>query len=155
MSGISVWRLCAAAYAETAFSGEGARLFGGRWSPVGLPLVYTAESRALAVLEVLAHVDDPERLRGREWAFIRADIPTSAIEKPERVPDNWRQLPHSTATQQFGAAWARDKRSAVLRVPSVIVPGEFNYLLNPTHPGFKDIALNAPDIFLFDPRLRK
>lgn len=150
-----MWRLCSAAYAGTAFSGEGARLYGGRWSPVGLPLIYTAESRALAVLEVLAHVDDPERLRGREWAFLCAEIPATLIEKPARVPESWRQLPHSVATQQFGAAWARERRSAALRVPSVIVPGEFNYLLNPLHPAFKDMVIGAPDIFLFDPRLRK
>jgi RES domain-containing protein len=148
-----VWRLCSATYADTAFDGEGAKLFGGRWSPIGLPVVYTAETRALAVLEILAHVDEPERLFELAWVLVSATLPRDAVEKPERFPESWRRFPHAAEAQQFGAEWARAQRSIALRVPSAVVPGEFNYLLNPAHPDFKRVKLGKPEPFSFDPRL--
>lgn len=148
-----MWRLCAARYAATAYDGEGAKLYGGRWSPVGLPLAYTAESRALAVLEVLANVEEPERLMAVSWVFVPAEIPNDLFEKPARFPDSWRQFPHSLATQEFGAAWVRAARSVALRVPSAVVPGEFNYLINPAHPEFRHVKIGQPEPFSFDVRL--
>jgi RES domain-containing protein len=148
-----VWRLCAAKYGASAFSGEGARLYGGRWSPAGIPVVYAAESRALAVVEVLANVDDAETLFDVAWVFVSAEIPEPLIEKPSRFPDLWRQFPHPIETQTVGAEWARSERSVALRLPSAVVPGEFNYLLNPTHPDFKRVKMGRPEPFNFDPRL--
>ncbi len=153
MSPLVVWRLCAARYAGTAFSGEGARLYGGRWSPPGLPLVYTSESRALAMLEVLANADEPKVLLDLPWVLVSAEVPPAAVEKPARYPESWRQFPHPAETPPFGGAWARAARSVALRVPSAVVPGEFNYLLNPAHPDFKDVRLGPPEPFSFDPRL--
>jgi RES domain-containing protein len=150
---LTAWRLCMAKYAATAFSGEGAKRHGGRWSPAGWPVVYLAESRALAALEVLANVDDSARLRHQDWVYIPILANESALEKPARVPESWRKFPHAAETQQFGAAWLREARSAVLRVPSAIVPGEFNYLLNPAHPGFAQMKIGQPEPFSFDPRL--
>ena len=153
MSGVQVWRLCAAKYGATAFDGEGAKLFGGRWSPRGVPVAYCAESRALAVVEVLANVDESERLTALPWVLVAAALPEELIEKPLRVPETWRQFPHSLETMQFGAEWAKAQRSVALRVPSAVVPGEFNFLLNPLHPDFKRVKLAAPERFSFDPRL--
>jgi RES domain-containing protein len=153
MIGIVVWRLCAAEHAATAFSGTGARLFGGRWSVPGLPAVYCSESRALATLEVLAHVDEPGRLAGRKWVHMSAILSPELLEKPTRVPDFWRQYPHPRETQLFGSAWLREKRSPALRLPSAVVPGEFNYLLNPLHPQFDRVKIGPPEAFAFDPRL--
>jgi RES domain-containing protein len=149
----AVWRLCSAKYAATAFDGEGARLYGGRWSPPGIAVVYCAESRALAVIEVLANVDKPELLPALSWVLLAAEFPAVVVEKPSRFPSSWRQFPHSTASQEFGAQWALEKRSAVLRVPSAVVPGEFNYLLNPQHPDFSGVIIGRPEPFSFDPRL--
>jgi RES domain-containing protein len=148
-----VWRLCAAKYAETAFSGDGARLYGGRWSPTGVALVYAAESRALAVVEILANVDDAEVLFDVAWVLVSAEIPTTLIDSPARLPETWRQFPHPPETQALGHAWARAKKSVVLRVPSAVVPGEFNYLLNPAHDDFKRVKFGQPASFAFDPRL--
>lgn len=153
MSDLTAWRLCQAKYATTAFSGDGAKRYGGRWSPVRYPVVYLAESRALAALEVLANVDDGARLRYQKWVCIPLLAPDSTIEKPARVPVSWRTFPYTPATQAFGAAWAREGRSALLRLPSAIVPGEFNYLLNPGHPDFKAMKIGEPERFSFDPRL--
>lgn len=151
---MTVWRLSAVKYAASLFSGEGAKLYGGRWSPSGWPVVYCAESRSLAVVEILTGLDDTDRLFEQAWVLASADIPEQCIEKPARIPDNWRQFPHTTATQTFGAVWLRARRSAALRVPSAVVPGEFNYLINPAHPDFKRVKLGRPEPFSFDPRLR-
>ena len=147
------WRLCSARYALTAFSGEGARLYGGRWSPSGVPLVYAAESRALAVVEVLANVDEAETLFAVAWVFVSAEIPAELIEKPARLPESWRHFPHSSETQTFGFNWAKARSNAVLRVPSAVVPGEFNYLINPGHTAFERVKIGRPQPFSFDPRL--
>jgi RES domain-containing protein len=153
VSSVVVWRLCAAKYGLTAFSGEGARLYGGRWSPPGIALVYAAESRALAVVEILANVDDAETLFDVAWVFVSADVPADLIEKPARMPESWRHFPHSTDTQTFGLKWAQAGSSAVLCVPSAVVPGEFNYLLSPAHPAFERVKIGPPQSFSFDPRL--
>jgi RES domain-containing protein len=155
VNSVTVWRLCTTRYAATAFDGEGSRRFGGRWSPIGLALTYTSESRALAMLEVLVNAEDPENVVDLAWVFITAEVPAELIEKPARVPEDWRVFPHTAAVQEFGAAWAREQRSPVLRVPSAVVPGEFNYLLNPAHPDFKRVKLGKPEPFSFDPRLAK
>lgn len=153
MSSLVVWRLCAAKYAATAFDGDGARLYGGRWSPKGIAVNYTAESRALAVVEVLAQVDDRMRLVDLRWVLVSAELPEALIEKPARYPAEWRQFPRTLTTQAFGETWAKEARSVALRVPSAVVPGEFNYLLNPAHPDFARVKIARPEPFSFDPRL--
>lgn len=153
MSEVLVWRLCAAQYAEGAFDGEGARLYGGRWSPRGVALCYCAESRALAVVEVLANADEPSRLTRLAWRLIPAVIPDALIEKPARYPEGWREYPYNSATREFGARWASERRTAAIRVPSAVVPGEFNYLINPFHPDFEQVQIGRPERFAFDARL--
>jgi RES domain-containing protein len=153
VSSVVVWRLCAAKYGDAAFNGDGARLYGGRWSPAGVAIVYAAESRALAVVEILANVDDAETLFDVAWVVVSAEIPTALIEMPPRMPDSWRQFPHPPETQAWGLEWARAKRTVALRVPSAVVPGEFNYLLDPAHPDFKRVKIGRSESFAFDPRL--
>jgi RES domain-containing protein len=153
VSELTVWRICAARWAENAFDGEGARRFGGRWSSRGTPLVYCSESRALAMLEVLAHVDAPELLARTEWVLVSAGVPGNLLERPASFPVNWRDFPAPAATRRFGDDWADGGSSAALRVPSAVVPGEFNYLLNPLHPEFARITRGRPEPFAFDSRL--
>jgi RES domain-containing protein len=116
-------------------------------------MVYCAESRSLAALEVLVHAEQNAPLAAITWLCIPAKMPADLVEKPSRYPDDWRLFPHSTNTQAFGAEWIRSRRSAVLRIPSAVVPGEFNYLLNPAHPDFKRVKIGEPESFSFDPRL--
>ena len=148
-----VWRLVAERHAATAFSGEGARKYGARWSPPGLSVAYASESRSLAALEIIVNARNGTKLVGQPWSVLSAEIPHDLIERPARVPDNWREQPHPRATQDFGAKWVREQRSAVLRVPSVVVHGEFNFLLNPAHPDFAKVRAGKPEPFSFDPRL--
>jgi RES domain-containing protein len=153
VSELTLWRLCVAKYSAQALSGEGAEMVGGRWSPPGIRVAYCAESRALAVVEVLASADEGDRLTGIKWNLVPVVVPADWIEKPICFPDNWRQFPHAPETQRVGAEWVQARRSVVLRVPSAVVPGEFNYLLNPAHPDFKRVKVGRPEPFSFDPRL--
>jgi RES domain-containing protein len=147
-----VWRLCRRAHA--AFDGEGARLYGGRWSLRGTPVVYTSGDAALAVLEYFVHLeleDAPPDL-----VLIPADIPDSlGIEevRAEDSPRNWRASPSPEALARIGTAWVASRRSAALAVPSVVVPVGSNYLLNPAHPEFGKIVVGKAQKFRFDPRM--
>lgn len=149
-----VWRLCSAKFGASAFSGEGAELYGGRWSPPGIRIAYCAESRALAVVEVLANAEEQDRLFALDWLLVSAEVAPDMVEKPARFPGNWQQYPHPRDTQLIGAEWVRARRSVALRVPSAVVPGEFNYLLNPAHPHYARLRIGQPQPFTFDPRLR-
>ena len=140
-------------HAPKAMSGEGAYRRGGRWNPPGTRVVYCADSRSLAVLEVLANVREADLLRDQAWVLIPIELRERDIEKPVRVPESWRVTPYTGATQSFGAEWVQAQRSVALRVPSVVVPGEFNFLLNPAHPDFAQIHVGPPESFAFDTRI--
>lgn len=155
MSEVLVWRLCASHRLPWAFSGLGSARRAGRWNQRGTHVVYCSESRSLAALEVLASADDPMWLGALEWVCIPAVIPASCIEKPTRFPETWRSYPHGTESREFGTRWAEEKRSAVLRVPSAVTSGEFNYVLNPAHDDFKEVKIGKPEPFVFDPRLAR
>ncbi len=152
MSTVSVWRICTATYSERIFNGEGGLHFKGRWHPKGVPIVYTSDSRALAALEILANTKGAATLRDRIWVMARADIPGDLIQMPARYPEDWRDHPPPDSTRAFGLAWIKAGESPALRVPSAVILGEFNYLLNPLHPDFAKIKLHPPQPFAFDAR---
>lgn len=147
------WRIVKAQRAERAFDGEGARIHGGRWNSKGVPMVYTSESASLALLEILVNVGSSALLPS--YALAAAEIDEASIERlPEdELPDDWRLSPAPPALQAFGERWVRSGRSAVLAVPSAVVPWETNYLLNPQHPRFAEIATEPPRRFDLDTRL--
>jgi RES domain-containing protein len=151
---LTVWRLLTARYAESAFSGEGGRLYGGRWNRKGVPMVYTAGSQSLAMLELLVQ-DEPLRAR---YVMIAARLPKNLkIERiaPEQLPADWRDLAAREQLQTIGTDWAKRRSSAVLAVPSAVIPSETNYLLNPLHPSFAKIEVGEPQDFITDLRLIK
>ena len=149
-----VWRITTARFARSAFSGEGARLYGGRWTPKGLPVVYTAATQSLAMLEMLVQ-DQPLRAR---YVMIEARIPSAVtIDRIsfDDLPSDWRDIGARQKLQAIGAEWARKRSAAVLAVPSAIVPPELNYLLNPLHADFKRIKIGKPSTLETDLRLVK
>ena len=151
---LTVWRLLTAGFADSAFSGEGARLYGGRWNRKGVPMVYTAGSQSLAMLEMLVQ-DQPLRAR---YVMIAATLPRNLkIERIslERLPPDWRDLAAREQLQAMGGEWAKRGSSAVLAVPSAVIPDETNYLLNPLHPSFSKIGIGRPQAFITDLRLIK
>jgi RES domain-containing protein len=152
---LTVYRICKTKYARRAFDGEGAFRFGGRWNSRGVRMVYTAGSLALAALEMLVHLDDDELLAS--YSFVAAQIPTALIlpvASYRALPRDWDASPPPLALQQLGDDWVREMVSAVLEVPTSIVPREKNYLLNPGHPDFAQIKIEAPERLVFDERLR-
>ena len=148
----TVWRIATARFAASAFSGEGARLYGGRWNPKGYAVIYTAESQSLALLEMMVQ-DDPLRAR---YVLIPAQLPAGLGMKrvaQSELPEDWRTMGARDALQTIGRAWLEAGTSAVLAVPSAVVPAERNYLLNPRHPGFSRIVLGEPQSLDTDVRL--
>ncbi|MEM1043368.1 MAG: RES family NAD+ phosphorylase [Bacteroidota bacterium] len=150
---IEVWRITAPEYADTAFSGEGARLWGGRWGSEGRRLVYTAGSLSLALLEVLAGAGDRHRLRG--YLAVKASFDEHHLDTLDTasLPTGWDARPYTGVSQAVGDRWLDEQSSLALRVPSVVVPTEWNVLLNPEHPAFEEIVFDVPTAAPFDPRL--
>jgi RES domain-containing protein len=149
-----IWRLSLARYAADAFSGRGGMMVAARWHPIGTSLVYTSGSLALAALEFFVNWN--RRSAPEPLVAIPVDIPdaVSRIEQ-KRMPADWRLHPVPKSTQKIGAEWIKSGASAILVVPSVIVPQEKNLLLNPNHADFKKLHLGKPEAFSFDPRMWK
>jgi RES domain-containing protein len=150
---ISAWRIVKRKRAKAAFSGEGARLYGGRWNSPGVAMVYTAGSQSLAALEIVAHLDSTELLESYVVFEVKLDESAIVPVDESQLPRNWRADPPPAKVRAIGDAWAAARASVVLQVPSVIVPAENNYLLNPRHPGFSRLLIGKPFPFRFDPRL--
>ena len=150
---LTVWRITKSRLGDTAFDGEGARLFGGRWNSPGVPAVYASETRALAMLEVLAGLGETAKLDS--YVLIGASLDESLVIElpPKALPASWRAYPPPPAVQAVGDRWLADAASPALRVPSALVPHEWNYVLNPRHPDFGQIQIGAPEPVPLDPRL--
>ncbi|HEY2029552.1 MAG TPA: RES family NAD+ phosphorylase [Myxococcales bacterium] len=149
---MNVWRLCSSEH--TAFDGEGARLYGGRWNFRGTRMVYTSSSRSLALLEKLVHTDSD--LLPADLVFIGADFADELVETldPTTISPNWRDPQPPPELAAFGSRWAAENRSIVLRVPSVPMPYEYNYLINPAHPDFRRrVVVGHPEPFALDLRI--
>ncbi len=149
---LECWRIVRRERAADAFTGEGARQFGGRWNSPGVPIVYASEHQSLAALEILVHLQPRLPL---EFVVFRLAVPDDLI---ARLPDSalpleWRAEPPRLPTMQLGDAWYRESQSAVLAIPSTIIPEESNLLLNPRHPDYPRITIHLPHAFSFDPRL--
>ena len=146
-----VWRI--AKRSRLTFDGEGARLYGGRWNHPGVAVVYTAESLSLAVLEFFVHLSPRD---APDLVAVSADIPDPVrIERLDQraLPRDWRTTPAPVTLADLGTAWARKGTTAVLAVPSAIVPRERNYLLNPAHPDFVRVRVGRPEPFTLEPRM--
>jgi|RhiMetdeSRZDD1v2_1073273.scaffolds.fasta_scaffold2531680_1 RES domain-containing protein len=146
-----VWRLARLAHAK--LDGEGARLAGGRWNTQGRAAVYTSSRLSLAALELLVHTDVP--LVPSDLVAFEIEIPEAiAVETVEvgQLPKDWRIPGHPTC-RSIGDTWLAEERTAVLRVPSAVVPEEWNYIINPAHRAAKPIQIVGRRKFAFDSRL--
>jgi RES domain-containing protein len=150
---IRAWRIVKSTYEDSAFNGEGARLYGGRWNTPGHTAVYVASSQALAVLEIMANglaIEDAEN-----FVFLSVEFPESFVTEVAKadLPPNWSISPAPESTKIIGDRWIASGSSVVLLVPSVVVPDECNYLLNPQHPYFASVVIGSSRRFAIDPRL--
>lgn len=148
-----VYRLARQKYVDD-LSGTGAALFGYRWNSKGVKMVYTAQSRALAMAEVAVHlslISLPE-----DYMMITLELPdelTIAELDLGLLDFGWNNFPHSPKTQEMGDSFVRKAESCALKVPSAVVKGDFNYLLNPQHPEMKFAKIIEVEPFPFDRRL--
>lgn len=149
-----VWRICRRRFARRPLSGAGGLHFSARWHSAPRLIVYASQSLALASLEMLVHLDldlPPDDLLALQIAVPAkagvAELP------PTQLPQSWRRYPAPKALQHLGNTWIDECETAVLRVPSALIPAEFNYLINPQHPDARHIRVVARSRFAFDPRL--
>ena len=149
---MTAWRVVKHEFAATAFDGEGARHFGGRWHILGRTVVYTSATTSLGLLEQIVH-------SGKRLLPFYIAIPVSfdadLVENidPGSLPASWQSSPPPFELQQIGDEWANSMRSCILEVPSVIVPHESNFILNPKHPDFATVEIGEPIGFDIDQRL--
>lgn len=155
---MKVFRIEREKYLKSTLSGIGASMTTGyRWNSLNTKLVYTAESRALATLEVAVHLDLNEDLPNDRF-YVEIEIPDSLpiLEvKIADLPDDWNAKPPTTTTQVIGDDFVLQNEAAILKVPSSIVPQEFNYLINPNHKDAKKIKLISTTPMIFDTRFKK
>jgi len=153
--GLRSWRLVKERHAETAFDGEGARIYGGRWNSPGQRVVYTSSSLSLAALETLVHLDAAlplPRFIAFSTHIAAADIATAVFATSYAINGS---LPNLTETRRLGDQWLEAGRHLAFSVPSGIVPQEFNLLINPLHPRFNQLVISPPVAFAVDARLRR
>lgn len=152
---IRAWRIVKAKYQKDAFSGEGAQRYGGRWNSPGTAVVYVAESRALAALELLVHLNASQLLES--YVMIPVDFADELVRTvdPAALPENWREYPSPPGNKAVGDAWAARQESVMLALPSAVVEGERIFLINPNHPRFSQLAVGEAESFTFDERLVK
>lgn len=153
-----VWRIAVESptYAASDLSGEGAKRTGGRWNRRGLALVYCSQSIALAVLETLAHLNQWDLPLNRFLVEVSIPDPlwqSRQIVGRESAPGGWDAIPAGMASVSFGDIWLASASSAVLEVPSVIVPEECNVLLNPLHPDASRIQVRTIRRWSYDHRI--
>jgi len=150
----AVWRIEKEKYAREAFSGDGAFFFGGRWNQAGTRIIYASQTLALAALEKFVHLQaDCGAMRFVCFKIkIPAGVKIKTLESAS-LPAGWRKSPATDATKDLGTRWAQKMESALLRVPSVIIPPEFDYLINPRHPDYRLLKIGKPADFSFDPRM--
>jgi RES domain-containing protein len=152
---VRVYRAFQTKHEPAAFSGEGARRYGGRWNSPGVPVVYTAENFSLALLEIMVNVSNSHIPVDMVYATV--DIPDDvALDTldPNVLPANWFEYPAPAECQRLGDRWAASGSSVGLRVPSAIARIEKNVLLNPAHRDFARLTIGESDTLSIDARLR-
>lgn len=150
---MKVFRLSRKKYKDK-LSGYGASLNGQRWNSKGTEVIYTAESRALATSEVAVHV--PIGILPRDYFMIEIEIPSSVEIKELSVtdlPNGWDSVPNQPSSQHVGDTFVLENKFMALRVPSVVIQGDYNFVINPKHPDFEKISIIETTPFPFDPRL--
>ena len=150
---MNVWRLTRPQYAATALSGEGSARYPGRWNVRGVRVAYASETLSLALLEVLAHAENLDMLN--QYVVLQVTLPSGNLTTltPDELPKDWQADPPPESTRRLGHAWFIRKGTLVLKVPSVLVPTEHNFVINPEHPNLPKIAVAEPVPLPFDARV--
>lgn len=149
---VVAYRVVREKYLGSAFDGEGARLYGGRWNSKGVSVVYTSDSLALCSLEIFVHL--PSYTLLADYVYISVGFDSDLVTEAFLI-DGWDERPISKISQTIGDQWIKEGLSPVLSVPSVIIPDGLNFLININHPDFKKIEIGKPQPLAFDSRFKK
>lgn len=150
---MELFRLTRSKYAQS-LSGVGAAKYGARWNSKGVEMLYTAANRSLAMAEVAVHFSIA--MMPRDYMMLTLFVPddvAASILTSENYPDKWNRFPVSVNTQRLGDQFIQDGKSLMMRVPSAVTQGDFNYLINPAHPDFHRVKIVQAEQFVFDQRL--
>lgn len=153
---LTIWRLEKERYVDAAFRGKGSLKTSGRWHHKGTQVAYASEHPGVAVLEKLVWLGSYEVARESSHVLLPLHLdPTEHLETLDKsdLPDHWDTFPHPETTRALGTRWFEEERSAVLAVPSAVLPVAKNYLINPFHPDFHDLERGDPVPFSWDARL--
>ena len=136
-------------------TGTGSKLIGGRWNSKGIAVLYTSKSPGMALLEYWVHVK--KDTMPREVCIVEIEVPEREIIKinKRQLPSNWRDIPGPKKLQKLGDIWVREEKSLVLKVHSVVLPIEYNYILNPKHEEMKKVVIKSISDYEWDPRILK
>jgi len=152
---LRLWRITTRKWALDT-SCEGARLYGGRWNPVALPVMYAGTTIEICALEKFVHLAGAPH---PPLVLVAIDVPDDASlqwqPQTAELPADWAELPAPASTQEFGRQWVASSRGLILLVPSAIIPESRNAVLNPRHPAYRDIRLQIVREFTFDARMYK
>jgi len=150
---VSAWRLVHKRRAASAFTGDGARRYGGRWNNKGKKAIYAADSLALATLEIMVHAIVYEDLLS--YLYFEVQFSNNLIEtiKPAKLPKNWRKDPAPAVCKNFGDRWLKSRSKPILKIPSVVLPESYNFIIDPVHPDYGRIKVSKPKPFHLDHRI--
>lgn len=148
-----VYRVGKTKYAED-LAGEGARLFGGRWNNKMVSCLYTSESRALALLEYTVNVNINDIPRALSITIIEVPDRKIRVLNEADLPGDWRLSPSPSSTKDFGSRLLQAAAEPAIKIPSTVIPGEFNFLLNPLHPDSKKFKILNTSDFIYDVRIK-
>lgn len=148
-----VFRLARTIYSYD-LSGVGAEMTGGRWNFKGTRMLYTAESRALCTAEIAVHT--PIGIIPKDYTLITIELPGDVdhqIITIDTLSEDWRKFPHSQSTQEIGNKFIKENKYLFIKVPSAVVQGDYNILINPGHAHFEFVKILQIEKFDFDERL--
>lgn len=152
---MNVFRLSRKQFASN-LSGKGASIKGARWNSIGVELIYTSANRSLAMAEVIVHFSLSTLPSG--FVMLTIFIPDNITMQElgiKHLPLNWNNFPHPSATQKIGDKFVNESKFCVLKIPSVVTKGDYNFLINPHHKDFKKIKILSVEDFPFDQRIFK
>jgi RES domain-containing protein len=153
---VTAYRIFKSKHAARWFDGEGAFLFGGRWNSPGTRLLYASPSLSLAALEMLVNLNADGLLSAYAYATLEFENDLiMPVHEFRKLPNDWAASPATGATQAIGDEWAATMLSAILQVPSAVLPVESNFILNVDHPDFSKVSVGTVKVFEFDPRLQR
>ena len=150
------WRVDKEKWKNSSFDGSGAAREGGRWNSAGIRVVYASKHLAMASLEKYVHLPKPVPAATKLVRFtVDFNGVTTKTLHPADLPANWNVSPVPAETQKIGDDWVESNETAILAVPSAIIPEEWNFLLNPAHPDFKKVTIHPPEKFIYTDRVAR